>query len=355
MLRVLAFNRTYPPDTGATGQLLAELCEDLVVTHGWIVTVVAARPGITRGDGGRVTAAEDQETYQGWTLSRIRYEASEDTGGWENRELSDISGGGIRSPSIGADAAPPRLQSFLSAGRRRHRAAARGALRGPVGALRLGRHRGGGPAGRRLLASDRRTARTARRPRQGRDRAARLGHATLEGALRRPRRELSHLLRLGVARRDPAHAAGRGHEPHRSADPRSRGAGLGAAVGRAVRLPVPGHLPGGRDLARGLPERPGEPRARPGEPAPPAAGDRRRRHRRDHGRAPRRQGRGPGPDHRHPQLGGRGDARAGAEEERVRPGARAGRSVRRPPLREPRAEPGARAPGDGGGGAAGPA
>jgi glycosyltransferase involved in cell wall biosynthesis len=41
---VLVFNRSYWPDTGATGQLLTELCEDLVAHHGFEVTVIAGRP-----------------------------------------------------------------------------------------------------------------------------------------------------------------------------------------------------------------------------------------------------------------------------------------------------------------------
>lgn len=43
-LRVCYFNRSYWPDTGATGQLLTELAEDLVSRHGFEVTVVAGYP-----------------------------------------------------------------------------------------------------------------------------------------------------------------------------------------------------------------------------------------------------------------------------------------------------------------------
>ena len=43
-LRVCYFNRSYWPDTGATGQLLTELAEDLVSTHGLEVTVVTGHP-----------------------------------------------------------------------------------------------------------------------------------------------------------------------------------------------------------------------------------------------------------------------------------------------------------------------
>jgi glycosyltransferase involved in cell wall biosynthesis len=39
-MKVCFFNRSYWPDHGATGQLLTELCEDLVSRHGFEVTVV---------------------------------------------------------------------------------------------------------------------------------------------------------------------------------------------------------------------------------------------------------------------------------------------------------------------------
>jgi glycosyltransferase involved in cell wall biosynthesis len=41
---VVFFNRSYYPDFGATGQLLTELCEDLVSRFGYDVTVVAGMP-----------------------------------------------------------------------------------------------------------------------------------------------------------------------------------------------------------------------------------------------------------------------------------------------------------------------
>ncbi|HJU44965.1 MAG TPA: glycosyltransferase family 4 protein [Vicinamibacterales bacterium] len=47
-LRVCYFNRSYWPDTGATGQLLTELAEDLVSTHGMEVTIVCGYP-LTNG------------------------------------------------------------------------------------------------------------------------------------------------------------------------------------------------------------------------------------------------------------------------------------------------------------------
>lgn len=42
--RVVFFNRSYYPDFGATGQLLTELCEDLVSRYDYDVTVVAGMP-----------------------------------------------------------------------------------------------------------------------------------------------------------------------------------------------------------------------------------------------------------------------------------------------------------------------
>ena len=43
-LRVVFYNRSYYPDFGATGQLLTELCQDLVARFGYEVTVVAGMP-----------------------------------------------------------------------------------------------------------------------------------------------------------------------------------------------------------------------------------------------------------------------------------------------------------------------
>lgn len=58
-LRVCYFNRSYWPDTGATGQLLTELAEDLVATHGLEVTVVTGYPlGESDGSAAEVKARE---------------------------------------------------------------------------------------------------------------------------------------------------------------------------------------------------------------------------------------------------------------------------------------------------------
>ena len=43
-MKICFFNRSYWPDQAATGQLLAELAEDLVSRYDSQVTVVAGRP-----------------------------------------------------------------------------------------------------------------------------------------------------------------------------------------------------------------------------------------------------------------------------------------------------------------------
>jgi colanic acid biosynthesis glycosyl transferase WcaI len=43
-MRIVFFNRSYWPDTGATGQLLTELAEDLVASHGCEVTIITGYP-----------------------------------------------------------------------------------------------------------------------------------------------------------------------------------------------------------------------------------------------------------------------------------------------------------------------
>ena len=54
-MRLCFFNRSYWPDVAATGQLLTELAEDLVASHGCEVSVVAGRPlAGSSGAGGRM-------------------------------------------------------------------------------------------------------------------------------------------------------------------------------------------------------------------------------------------------------------------------------------------------------------
>ena len=60
-IRVCFFNRSYWPDTGATGQLLTELAEDLVALHGFEVTVVS---------GPSPNGAASREVRNGVTIVR---------------------------------------------------------------------------------------------------------------------------------------------------------------------------------------------------------------------------------------------------------------------------------------------
>jgi glycosyltransferase involved in cell wall biosynthesis len=66
-VRVCFFNRSYWPDTGATGQLLTELAEDLASRHGLAVTVVAGYPTATDG-----TALPAREIRNGVQIIRAR-------------------------------------------------------------------------------------------------------------------------------------------------------------------------------------------------------------------------------------------------------------------------------------------
>lgn len=75
-LHVAFFNRSYHPDTSATGQLLTELCESLVREHGWRVTVVTGVPLLPGGDvvrAGRERRAEvDIVRVRGTSFSKRR-------------------------------------------------------------------------------------------------------------------------------------------------------------------------------------------------------------------------------------------------------------------------------------------
>lgn len=63
-MRIVFFNRSYYPDTGATGQLLTELTQDLVREHGFEVTVVAGPA--PAGDASAVA------THEGVSVIRAR-------------------------------------------------------------------------------------------------------------------------------------------------------------------------------------------------------------------------------------------------------------------------------------------
>ncbi len=77
-LQVVCFNRSYYPDVTATGQLLTELCEDLVRQHGCAVTVVVGMPLI--GVGGAPAAVKTrgmftEECHNGVRVVRARNSA----------------------------------------------------------------------------------------------------------------------------------------------------------------------------------------------------------------------------------------------------------------------------------------
>ncbi len=69
------FNRSFYPDTAATGQLLTELCEGLVREHGCRVSVVAGVPLLHSGGGSTVPKRGrilTRERYRGIEILRVR-------------------------------------------------------------------------------------------------------------------------------------------------------------------------------------------------------------------------------------------------------------------------------------------
>src|SRR2546422_4053615 len=74
-MHVAFFNRSFYPDTAATGQLLTELCEGLVQEHGCRVSVVAGVPLLPAvGDGAGVGTGGvfHREQYRGIEILRAR-------------------------------------------------------------------------------------------------------------------------------------------------------------------------------------------------------------------------------------------------------------------------------------------
>lgn len=73
-LHVAFFNRSFYPDTSATGQLLTELCEGLIRDHGCRVSVVAGEPLLPSADGpsgrSRRGLFFHEETYRGIGILR---------------------------------------------------------------------------------------------------------------------------------------------------------------------------------------------------------------------------------------------------------------------------------------------
>lgn len=74
MVHVVFFNRSFHPDTAATGQLLTELCEGLVRDHGCRVTVIAGVPLLPAEDYKPGSSGERRivrrESYRGIEIRR---------------------------------------------------------------------------------------------------------------------------------------------------------------------------------------------------------------------------------------------------------------------------------------------
>jgi glycosyltransferase involved in cell wall biosynthesis len=74
-VHIAFFNRSFYPDTAATGQLLTELCQGLVERHGCRVSVVAGVPLISAGTGTSIQRSGillQRERYGGIEIHRAR-------------------------------------------------------------------------------------------------------------------------------------------------------------------------------------------------------------------------------------------------------------------------------------------
>lgn len=72
-MHIAFFNRSFYPDTAATGQLLTDLCEDLVKDHGCRVSVVAGPPLLSsNGNTGAGRGLVGREEYRGIEIFRAR-------------------------------------------------------------------------------------------------------------------------------------------------------------------------------------------------------------------------------------------------------------------------------------------
>ncbi|MGH8058192.1 MAG: glycosyltransferase family 4 protein [Candidatus Entotheonellia bacterium] len=74
-MHIAFFNRSFYPDTAATGQLLTELCEGLVQEHGCRVSVVAGvplLPAVRDGSGVRGGPLVSRERHRGIEILRAR-------------------------------------------------------------------------------------------------------------------------------------------------------------------------------------------------------------------------------------------------------------------------------------------
>lgn len=70
-MHVVFFNRSFYPDTAATGQILTDLCEDLVRVHGCRVTVISGMPLLPAASAGNAQPPA-HETYRGIEIVRAR-------------------------------------------------------------------------------------------------------------------------------------------------------------------------------------------------------------------------------------------------------------------------------------------
>ena len=79
-MHIAFFNRSYYPDATATGQLLTDLCEDLVRDHGCKVSVVAGMPLLPTTDGGPkrrgILSREEHNGVQIYRASGTRFPKS---------------------------------------------------------------------------------------------------------------------------------------------------------------------------------------------------------------------------------------------------------------------------------------
>jgi glycosyltransferase involved in cell wall biosynthesis len=72
-VHIAFFNRSFYPDNAATGQLLTDLCEDLVRLHGCRVSVVTGPPLLpARADGRTRGASAGLEMYRGVEIHRVK-------------------------------------------------------------------------------------------------------------------------------------------------------------------------------------------------------------------------------------------------------------------------------------------
>lgn len=71
-MHVAFFNRSYYPDNTATGQLLTDLCEDLVRDHGCRVSVVTGQPLLPTAEVARGRGIVTRSTRHGVEIHRVR-------------------------------------------------------------------------------------------------------------------------------------------------------------------------------------------------------------------------------------------------------------------------------------------